>query len=55
MRRSLTALILALALAAIALPAAAAKPDRVPVVIPGNFLAFEAGTACEFPCTSTFL
>ena len=49
MRRALTALILALALAAIALPAAAAKPTRVPVEIPGNFLAFEAGTACEFP------
>ena len=49
MRRSLTALILAVALAALALPAAAAKPDRVPVEIPGNFLAFEAGTACEFP------
>lgn len=49
MRRPVTALILALALAAIALPAAAAKPTRVPVQIPGNFLAFEAGTACEFP------
>jgi len=49
MRRPVTALILAVALAAIALPAAATKPTRVPVQIPGNFLAFEAGTACEFP------
>ena len=49
MRRPVTALILALLLAAVALPAAAAKPDRVPVEIPEEFLVFDAGTACAFP------
>jgi hypothetical protein len=55
MRRPVTALSLALVLAAFALPAAAAKPDRVPIEIPGNFLAFPAGAACEFPVSIEIL
>jgi hypothetical protein len=49
MHRITILLLVLVAMAAIVSPVAAAKPSRDPIVIPPEFLVFEAGQVCEFP------
>jgi hypothetical protein len=49
MRRVLPIVLAALTFAALASPAAAAKPSRDPLEIAPELLAFPAGAACDFP------